>query len=148
MEIVPMEKGHCPALARLEKLCFSHPWSRQALEEELENPCACFLTAMEGEEPLGYGGMHCVAGECFVTNVAVFPQRRRQGVGEAIVGALLEEARARGGEFLSLEVRPSNTGAVALYEKLGFRQEGRRRRFYTDPPEDALLLTRRFGKET
>ncbi len=77
-------------------------------------------------------------------NVAVFPQHRGKGVATTLLEALLEEARRRGGEFLSLEVRPSNTGAVRLYEKLGFRREGRRKSFYTDPREDALLLTKRF----
>ena len=146
MTIVPMEERHLDDLARLECLCFSRPWSRQALKEELTNPAACFLVGEEAGKVLGYAGMHCAAGECYVDNVAVFPEARRQGVGRKLMEALLQAAAARGGEFLSLEVRPSNRAAVSLYSRLGFLEEGRRRNFYTDPTEDALILTRRFGK--
>ena len=147
MTIVPMEERHLDDLARLERLCFSRPWSRQALKEELTNPAACFLVGEEAGEVLGYAGMHCAAGECYVDNVAVFPEARRQGVGRRLMEALLQAAAARGGEFLSLEVRPSNLEALALYRGLGFREVGRRRRFYDDPVEDGLLLTKDLEKE-
>ena len=147
MTIVPMEERHLDDLARLERLCFSRPWSRQALKEELTNPAACFLVGEEAGEVLGYAGMHCAAGECYVDNVAVFPEARRQGVGRKLMEALLQAAAARGGEFLSLEVRPSNLEALALYRGLGFREVGRRRRFYDDPVEDGLLLTKDQEKE-
>ena len=147
MTIVPMEERHLDDLARLECLCFSRPWSRQALKEELTNPAACFLVGEEAGEVLGYAGMHCAAGECYVDNVAVFPEARRQGVGRKLMEALLQAAAARGGEFLSLEVRPSNLEALALYRGLGFREVGRRRRFYDDPVEDGLLLTKDLEKE-
>ena len=147
MTIVPMEERHLDDLARLERLCFSRPWSRQALKEELTNPAACFLVWEEAGKVLGYAGMHCAAGECYVDNVAVFPEARRQGVGRKLMEALLQAAAARGGEFLSLEVRPSNLEALALYRGLGFREVGRRRRFYDDPVEDGLLLTKDLEKE-
>ena len=147
MTIVPMEERHLDDLARLERLCFSRPWSRQALKEELTNPAAYFLVGEEAGEVLGYAGMHCAAGECYVDNVAVFPEARRQGVGRKLMEALLQAAAARGGEFLSLEVRPSNLEALALYRGLGFREVGRRRRFYDDPVEDGLLLTKDLKKE-
>ena len=147
MKVIPMAPEHLNALAALERTCFSRPWSREALAEELENPAACFLVAAEGGRVLGYGGMHCAAGECYVDNIAVDPACRRQGVGTVLVTALLEAAKARGGEFLSLEVRPSNRGAVALYTSLGFATLGRRKNFYTQPVEDALILTRRLGEE-
>ena len=147
MTIVPMEERHLDDLARLERLCFSRPWSRQALKEELTNPATCFLVGEEAGEVLGYAGMHCAAGECYVDNVAVFPEARRQGVGRKLMEALLQAAAARGGEFLSLEVRPSNLEALALYRGLGFREVGRRRRFYDDPVEDGLLLTKDLEKE-
>ena len=147
MTIVPMEERHLDDLARLECLCFSRPWSRQALKEELTNPAACFLVGEEAGEVLGYAGMHCAAGECYVDNVAVFLEARRQGVGRKLMEALFQAAAAWGGEFLSLEVRPSNLEALALYRGLGFREVGRRRRFYDDPVEDGLLLTKDLEKE-
>lgn len=145
MKIVRMAKEHIAPLTELESLCFSRPWSRAALEEELENPSAVFLVALEQEQVLGYAGMHCAWGECYVDNVAVFPGSRRQGAASALLAALEQAAVERGGEFLSLEVRPSNEAAVSLYRKLGFREEGRRKGFYADPPEDGLILTQRWG---
>lgn len=142
MQIVPMRNSLAAQAAELERRCFSKPWSEQALLDECENPNAVFLAAVEGERLLGYCGMHFAAGECYMDNVAVSPKHRREGIGERLISALIEAAKEKGGEFLSLEVRPSNTGAVALYEKLGFQQAGRRKDFYTAPREDALLLTK------
>lgn len=139
-----MGPEHVEALAELERLCFSQPWSREALAEEIGNPVGCFLVAVEEGRVLGYAGMHCSWGECYVDNVAVFPEFRRQGVGAALVRALEAEARKRGGEFLSLEVRPSNWKAVKLYTKLGFAEAGRRKGFYDGPREDGLIMTKRF----
>ena len=147
MEIVRLQKEHCEILAELEKLCFSRPWSQKAIEDEVNNPNAFFVTAVDEEKILGYGGMHCTHQECYIDNIAVFGQKRKKGVGTAIVKALVQEAQRRGAEYISLEVRPSNRPAVGLYTKLGFMEEGRRRNFYSDPTEDALILTRRFPKE-
>ena len=147
MEIVRLQKEHCEILAELEKLCFSRPWSQKAIEDEVNNPNAFFVTAVDEEKILGYGGMHCTHQECYIDNIAVFGHQRKKGVGTAIVKALVQEAQRRGAEYISLEVRPSNWPAVGLYTKLGVMEEGRRRNFYSDPTEDALILTRRFPKE-
>ena len=146
-KIVRLQKEHCEILAELEKLCFSRPWSQKSIEDQVNNPHAFFVTAVDEEKILGYGGMHCSRGECYIDNIAVFGHHRKKGVGTAIVEALIREAQRRNSEFISLEVRPSNQVAVRLYTRLGFVEEGRRRNFYTDPTEDALILTRRFGKE-
>ena len=146
MKIVRMEKRHIPALVRLEAVCFSTPWTEAGLAAELSKDTAVFFVAEREEtgEVLGYAGMEFVCGEGYLDNVAVFPNARRQGAGRALVGALLTYAKAHGGSFVTLEVRPSNAAAIALYESLGFAEAGRRRHFYRDPMEDALLLTRRF----
>lgn len=141
-----MTRDHTAALAELEQICFSRPWSRKALEEEIQNPDACFFTAVERKAVLGYGGMHCACGECYVDNIAVIPERRREGIGTALLRALLWEAQRRGGEFLSLEVRPSNVQAVKLYTDLGFREAGRRKDFYDSPREDGLIMTKFFER--
>lgn len=146
-KIVRLQKEHCEILAELEKLCFSRPWSQKSIEDQVNNPHAFFVTAVDEEKILGYGGMHCSHGECYIDNIAVFGHHRKKGVGTAIVEALIREAQRRNSEFISLEVRPSNQVAVRLYTRLGFVEEGRRRNFYTDPTEDALILTRRFRKE-
>jgi ribosomal-protein-alanine acetyltransferase len=143
MEIAIMNHSHTETLADLEKLCFSKPWSKRSLDNQIGSLHAYFITALEDEAILGYGGMHCVAGECYIDNIAVFKHRRNKGVGSAIIQALEKEARRRNSEFISLEVRISNM-AVELYKKLGFVEEGRRKNFYTEPTEDALILTKRF----
>lgn len=142
MKIVPMEECHLEELARLEQTCFSHPWSRQALEEELSNPAAVFLVAVEGEDVVGYAGMHVVCGEGYIDNIAVFPHARQKGVGRKLVQALIDWMEHHEGLFLTLEVRPSNQAAVLLYRSAGFEEAGRRKGFYQDPKEDALLMTR------
>lgn len=143
MEIVCMRYEHTESLADLEKLCFPQPWSKKALDDQVNNPRAYFVTAMENGNILGYGGMHSAAGECYMDNIAVFRHHRGRGVGTAILQALVDKAREINGEFLSLEVRPTNK-AARLYKKFGFVEEGRRKNYYTDPTEDALILTLRF----
>ncbi len=147
MKVISMAEEHTEKLAQLERLCFSRPWSKEALLEELVNPAAVFLTAAEGQEILGYAGMHCAWGECYVDNIAVFPEHRRRGVGKALLLGLEEEAKRRRGEFLSLEVRASNRGAIALYQTMGFQEAGRRKKFYTAPQEDGLIFTKYFSTE-
>ncbi len=144
MEIVPMTAAHTARLAVLERLCFSEPWSEKALLEETENPTACFLTAVENGEVLGYAGMHTVLSESYVDNIAVFPEHRGRGVGRALTQALIDRAKAENGAFITLEVRASNVPAIALYAALGFQKAGVRRNFYTAPREDAWIFTLSF----
>lgn len=142
MRAVPLQERHLDKAARLETLCFSRPWSRQALAEELENPTAVFMAAEDDAgELLGYAGMHVVCGEGYIDNVAVFPEARRRGVGRLLVQSLVQWLREHEGVFLTLEVRPSNEPAISLYSSLGFEEVGRRPRFYECPIEDALLMT-------
>ena len=142
IKVVAMTAAHVAELARLEQLCFSEPWSEAGLAAELNNETAFFRVAEDaGGNVLGYVGKHCVAGECYIDNVAVFPQARRRGAASALLADLVAWAKANACAFVTLEVRPSNTGAIALYEKFGFAEAGRRRRFYRDPEEDGLILT-------
>ena len=141
MTVVWMEKRHIPSLVALEQACFSEPWTAAGFEEELENPLAVFLVAERNGEAVGYMGFHDVVGEGFVTNEAVSPACRRQGVAAALLEAALAECAARGVERLCLEVRESNAPAIALYTRFGFALDGRRPRFYSAPTEDALLYS-------
>lgn len=144
ISVVPMEQRHLDAVAGLEKACFSEPWSREGLAAELRNNTAHFFVAECGKEAAGYLGMYGVLGEGYITNIAVFPAYRRQGVGEALLDKALFYCESEGYAFISLEVRASNTAAIALYQKKGFMQMGVRRNFYRAPIEDGLILTRRF----
>lgn len=146
-KLVPMDKSHLDAVAALERECFSKPWSRSLLEDELYNPNVSLVVA-EGEDGsvLGYGEIGVVLDEGCLEKIAVDRQYRRQGVAEAILSAYLRFGKAHLA-FLTLEVRESNAPAIALYEKLGFKQVGRRKNYYTDLHEDALLMTVEFEKE-
>lgn len=142
--IVPMDKTHIETVAALEQRCFSAPWSAQSFAEELNNPLAHFLVAAAGGAVAGYIGTQEIAGECYITNIAVHPEYRRLGIAQALLAAAQRGARERGCDFITLEVRPSNTPAVALYLKNGFAVAGERRGYYTKPDENALLMTKYF----
>ena len=140
MKIVPMEECHIAGISEVERQCFCEPWSPDALREELGR--GIFLAAVEGGVVAGYVGCQTVLDEGYVTNVAVLPAFRRQGVAGALIAELLRSAE--GLSFVTLEVRASNAAAIALYEKYGFEPVGTRRGFYRQPVEDALLMTRRL----
>ena len=149
IKIVPMNADHLESLERLERICFSRPWSRKMLAEELENQCAAFLVAEDAVtgDVLGYAGLLVAADEGYITNVAVFPAYRRRGVAGQLLKVFCDFAAGRHLAFLTLEVRPSNEAAIALYQSFGFTERGRRRSYYDLPREDALILTRDFGEE-
>lgn len=135
--ISPMKAEHIPAVAALEAACFSLPWSEEGLREELVNPFARFLVALDGDMVVGYIGLHVIAGEGAVTNVAVSPARRREGIARSLLRACATDDVCR----LTLEVRKSNTAARTLYEREGFVCDGVRPRFYEQPTEDAVLYS-------
>ena len=135
-----MTQAHVAAIAGLEKLCFSDPWSEKSIETELSCRLSCWLVAMEGETLVGYVGSQTVMDESDMMNIAVHPDHRRKGIAEALVAGLEEQLRQRGSKALTLEVRDSNAPAIALYEKLGFAQVGLRKNYYRNPKEDARIL--------
>lgn len=138
--IVKMNDSHVAAVAQLEALCFSDPWSESSVASELKNPLALWLVAEEDGQVAGYIGSQTVPPESDVMNVAVSPEFRRRGIAEAMVLALCKELRNAGNETLTLEVRATNVPAIGLYEKLGFSQIGLRKNYYRNPKEDALIL--------
>lgn len=144
MEIVKMEQIHTEQIAALEKVCFSDPWSINSINYELTNPLSLWLVALEGETVAGYVGSQSVLGESDMMNLAVAPEFRRNGLGELLVGTLVERLCENGNHCLTLEVRASNEPAIALYVKTGFKQVGRRPNYYRNPKEDALILRKEW----
>jgi len=132
---------HIDALEELERQCFSVPWTRQQLRCELPDDRHIFLVAEAGDRLLGYVGLMHVLDEGYLSNVAVAPDCRRQGVAAALIAELLRRAGERELSFVTLEVRTSNSPAIALYERFGFRRVGLRKNYYEYPREDALLMT-------
>lgn len=144
MKIQRMQREHIPSVAQMERICFSSPWSEKSLTGELENPLSVWLVAVERGTVIGYIGSQTVLGEADMMNLAVSPEHRRKGIGEALTAALAAELKRKGVHCLTLEVRASNAAAIALYEKLGFQAVGRRRRYYEKPREDALILRKEW----
>ncbi len=141
--VVSMERKHVKAMAELEKICFSAPWSEDMILDFFMRGMKFFVAVKNGEV-LGYIGIDCIIDEGYIGNLAVFPKHRNQGVASALLNRVFSLAKDFKLSFVSLEVRASNEAAISLYEKNGFRQEGRRKNFYRDPDEDALILTKRF----
>ena len=144
MIIVKMNESHVSQVAELEKICFSDPWSENSVASELNNKLAFWLVAEEEGRLAGYVGSQTVCNETDMMNVAGHPDFRRRGIAEALVNALVEELKAMESHCLTLEVRASNTPAIALYEKLGFAEIGRRKNYYRNPREDALILRKEW----
>ncbi len=145
MKIVSMNRTHLDAVAKLEEECFAHPWSENSLEDYLNNPSAYFFVAVtEMCEVAGYIGTYIVCDEAYITNIAVTTGHRRCGIGRKLVSHAADNAERNNASFISLEVRLSNTPAVSLYKSLGFDLDGIRPKFYRDPEEDALIMTKRF----
>lgn len=142
MNILPMKQEHISTVAELERECFSEPWSEEGLRAELSKSEARFFVCECDGRIAGYMGMHIILDECYVTNVAVFPDFRRRGVGGALVSHCIKKAADEECAFISLEVRVSNASAVALYEKKGFLSVGERKNFYSRPTENALIMTK------
>ena len=147
-KLTPMTIEHIPQIAALERACFSRPWSEESLQGELWNDSAVVIVA-EGENGavLGYAGLQTVLDEGYINNVAVDEKFRRQGIADELIAAFVRFGQARLA-FLTLEVRASNAPAIALYAKHGFVEVGRRKNYYDDPKEDALLMTLFFAHGT
>jgi ribosomal-protein-alanine N-acetyltransferase len=144
MKIIPMTDAHVDAVVALEAICFADPWSANSVASELTNPLSCWLVALEADTVVGYIGSQTVMGETDMMNVAVHPDHRRKGVAVSLIHALVQKLKECGSHCLTLEVRASNVPAIALYEKLGFAEVGRRRNYYRNPKEDALILRKEW----
>ena len=144
-DIIPMTSDHLDQVAEIEQICFSDPWSRRMLSEHLENECAATLVAM-GEDGtiVGYAGLLVVLDEGYITNVAVRPEYRRQGIAGELLAVFRRFAESNNMAFLTLEVRDSNASARALYTKHGFSEVGVRKNYYDHPKEDAIIMTLEF----
>jgi ribosomal-protein-alanine N-acetyltransferase len=134
-----------PYVIAIERRSFPTPWSLAMFVLELSKPSGICLAALDGDELVGY----CVCSRYdtvwHLMNVAVDPSRRREGAAAALLARLFEEAD-KPGEQYTLEVRPSNAGAIALYEGFGFKRAGLRKGYYHDNKEDALIMWRTAGE--
>jgi [ribosomal protein S18]-alanine N-acetyltransferase len=132
------------AIFAIEKESFPTPWSRWTFLAELTQPISNFWvigpTPPEPWKVWGYVIFWLAAEEMHILNLAVHPDHRRRGIARKLLSEALEQTRAQGAHVAWLEVRPSNTAARVLYESFGFKEVGRRRGYYDDTKEDAILL--------
>lgn len=145
IKIVPMEEKHVLDILKIERECFSEPWTEDGIRAELTDKTARFIVAEKDGAGIGYCGMHEVCGECYIANIAVLPEYRRKGIAAKLLENLISHCEESSAEFLSLEVRVSNAPAISLYEKFGFKKQGERKDFYKNPKENALIMTRNFN---
>ena len=127
-------------VARVERESFPTPWSREDFWREASNDFACYIVALDDMEIIGFAGCWISFEEAQVTNIALTSVQRGRGLGKALMARLMRAAATRGAERMTLEVRPSNTPALRLYEGLGFAAVGIRKKYYQDNDEDAILM--------
>ena len=130
-------------MVRLEEMCFSIPWSNTAIEEAFANELYRFVAVEEKGVIVGYANFRIVADEGEIERVAVHPDSRRRGYGRKLMEAMVEYSRKKGVRDMTLDVRVNNEKAINLYESCGFVEEGRRKDYYREPTEDAIIMWRR-----
>jgi ribosomal-protein-alanine N-acetyltransferase len=138
----PMRLEDVPAVHEIERLSFRTPWPAYAFEQELRgNRLARYVVARAGDRVVGFAGVWLMVDDAHVTTFGVHPDWRRQGIGRQLLLSVSELSVAIGARRMTLEVRPSNDAAQALYQAFGFEIVGRRPSYYTDDGEDALVMT-------
>ncbi len=141
-----MDKSHVKNVAQIEKDCFSHPWSKNAFYEELENPLSLTVVAVDEASDVkntaGFINVRIIDDEVYINNIAVKKEYRGKGIGKGLLSALEKRAQNMNVSFITLEVRESNFPAISLYSKLGYKSVGKRKRFYRSPTENAVIMTK------
>ena len=146
MEYLKMDENHIQTVAELEALCFRDPWSIRSIASELDNPLSTWFVAVENGVVRGYVGAQSVLDGADMMNIAVHPDFRNQGIGQALIEKLIDALRVRNVIGLCLEVRVSNESAISLYQKMGFDIVGKRPGYYRNPREDAYIMRKELVK--
>jgi len=133
--------NHIDDIMMVERLSFTIPWSRESFIHELkDNKFSRYISALVNGKVVGYAGMWIIFDEGHITNIAVHPEFRKNGIGSRLLEKLIDISQENGVEKLTLEVRRSNTAAKNLYYKYGFKEEGIRKCYYADNGEDAIIM--------
>lgn len=141
VEFKALREEHIDPIVEIEKVSFAAPWSRESFFQELyHNEKAIYLVALHGEKVIGYGGFWKILDEGHITNIAIHPDFRGQGIGSKLIDTLITTAKNRGIQSITLEVRKSNQIAQNLYIKHGFISVGTRKNYYEDNREDAVIM--------
>ena len=145
MQIVKFSDSHIADVLKVERECFTSPWSEKMFKEEIAGKFSHYYVVEENGRAVAYMGMWSLSGEGHITNVAVAKDYRRKGYAKALISHFIKIAQDENLEFMTLEVRASNEAAISLYKSFGFRDVGVRKNYY-DNKEDAYLLTKFFGE--
>lgn len=135
-----MKEEDIDSVLEISSLSFSIPWSRDSYIQELTNPLAKYLVAKIDNKIVGFVGTWIVLDESHITNIAIHPNHRKQGIGSSLLEEFLKYCKSQGCIAFTLEVRNSNKAAKTLYEKYNFKQEGVRKGYYEDTKEDAIIM--------
>lgn len=145
LKIVPFTEAYLDDIVNIENASFTDPWSKAAFESSSKMPLTEICLAIDESGALcGYVVFFCISPECEILNIAVSPEHRRKGIADALVSLVCERSREKNCDTLMLEVRESNISARSLYEKHGFEVVGRRKAYYTNPSEDAILMDKKI----
>ena len=142
MTIVKLNTDNIKDICAVEESCFASPWSEATVEALVNSQNACVFGCFEDNVLAGYIALEWVLDEGSLTNLAVSPKYRRRGIAEKLIDALIAKAKELSLAFVTLEVRVTNTPASNLYRKTGFEEIGVRKGYYSNPREDALLMTK------
>ena len=138
-----MKASNLNDVLNVSSLSLKESWSRESLEKELSNPLAKYMVAEVNNKVVGFAGLWAICNEGHITNIAVHPNYRGQGIGSKLVESLIENSSSWYINSLTLEVRASNKIAQDLYKKYGFKEEGMRKHYYQDNNEDAIIMWKR-----
>lgn len=142
LKIQPMQKSDVDEVLKIEEMAYGeHHWSKDSFYGELSNDLAHYYCAFDSEDNLvGYAGAWGIIDEAHITTIAVKPELRRKKIGEMLLVRILEDCYKNEIKYITLEVRVSNTAAIKLYEKYGFKSLGTRKGYYQNNNEDALIM--------
>lgn len=141
-KIEPMNSSHIEGVFEVSKLSLAEAWNIESIEKELSNKLAKYFVALDENKVIGFLGMWVVFDEGDITNIAVHPEYRKQGIGNLLMDNLITLCKENNINSLTLEVRQSNLPAQNLYKKHGFKEEGIRKNFYDNPKENAIIMWR------
>ena len=141
VKIVKMTEKDISGVYNVETNSFNKPWSLNSFRDELNNEIATYFIAIKENEVAGYIGMWAISGQCDITNIAVLPKYRRQGIGRKLINHLTAHCKSHALSPIFLEVRESNEAAKSLYSLMGFKIVGNRKKYYADTGEDAIIMS-------
>ena len=139
VEIHKLNESFLNEIDLIEQDSFKEPWSKEAYEKEILNPLANYSVITIDDKVVAYGGFWKILDEAYINNIAVKKEFRGEGFGKMLMNALIEDAKSQNIKAMTLEVRVTNESAIALYKKLGFKEAGIRKNYYSDK-EDALIM--------